>query len=461
MTIESLISQLEALPPALEGEVDPFAALKKEEFKNASTDDLLLIAECIAPPDYDPDRIWPLALHAARILILRQEMDLEHYMTLWDENIGEDDHEELLTDLTWCITQLGDKGINEALSIIGNDRYDDHFQMILVDAVVYARSAMPSGIDVYARFANQLKELRPEREINALMIASLIEHCPDRFHDEILAVYDSNVVDVSMNGDREEVEINLGLREKRSTKKPNYYALEGKLKRAFLRSELGEFDPEASATARVDYFLTLYRSPLGAQSAEMLDGVYAVILGAQDLIRPAFLATLPWNLESTEPTVEVDFENQKDTEDCHSALMDFYNSINTTLQTGQYFPSLPLYPDESGNNTIVDIEQWLEGIQRTTLWLETYQGSGPYTQALLEAHDDVLGNQFMDTFMSLDEAKHRLDPIISVMLSSRKGANFNPPTFTSPLPKQVEPKIGRNSPCPCGSGKKFKRCCAN
>lgn len=25
--------------------------------------------------------------------------------------------------------------------------------------------------------------------------------------------------------------------------------------------------------------------------------------------------------------------------------------------------------------------------------------------------------------------------------------------------KKVNPKIGRNEPCPCGSGKKFKKCC--
>lgn len=24
---------------------------------------------------------------------------------------------------------------------------------------------------------------------------------------------------------------------------------------------------------------------------------------------------------------------------------------------------------------------------------------------------------------------------------------------------RVEPKIGRNDPCPCGSGKKYKKCC--
>ncbi len=25
---------------------------------------------------------------------------------------------------------------------------------------------------------------------------------------------------------------------------------------------------------------------------------------------------------------------------------------------------------------------------------------------------------------------------------------------------RAAPKVGRNEPCPCGSGKKFKRCCA-
>ena len=28
-----------------------------------------------------------------------------------------------------------------------------------------------------------------------------------------------------------------------------------------------------------------------------------------------------------------------------------------------------------------------------------------------------------------------------------------------PKPKQAGHKVGRNDPCPCGSGKKFKKCC--
>jgi SWIM/SEC-C metal-binding protein len=29
-----------------------------------------------------------------------------------------------------------------------------------------------------------------------------------------------------------------------------------------------------------------------------------------------------------------------------------------------------------------------------------------------------------------------------------------------PEPVLADPKVGRNEPCPCGSGKKFKKCCS-
>ena len=35
-----------------------------------------------------------------------------------------------------------------------------------------------------------------------------------------------------------------------------------------------------------------------------------------------------------------------------------------------------------------------------------------------------------------------------------------PPGPAKPEPiRRTQPKVGRNDPCPCGSGKKFKRCC--
>ena len=34
-----------------------------------------------------------------------------------------------------------------------------------------------------------------------------------------------------------------------------------------------------------------------------------------------------------------------------------------------------------------------------------------------------------------------------------------PASYVAPKPLVREPKIGRNDPCPCGSGKKYKKCC--
>jgi preprotein translocase subunit SecA len=34
-----------------------------------------------------------------------------------------------------------------------------------------------------------------------------------------------------------------------------------------------------------------------------------------------------------------------------------------------------------------------------------------------------------------------------------------PASYVAPKPLVREPKIGRNDPCPCGIGKKYKKCC--
>jgi preprotein translocase subunit SecA len=39
--------------------------------------------------------------------------------------------------------------------------------------------------------------------------------------------------------------------------------------------------------------------------------------------------------------------------------------------------------------------------------------------------------------------------------------SFNDYSYGQEQPYVSEPKIGRNDPCPCGSGKKYKKCCLN
>lgn len=48
----------------------------------------------------------------------------------------------------------------------------------------------------------------------------------------------------------------------------------------------------------------------------------------------------------------------------------------------------------------------------------------------------------------VSRGNERLDPFSDIFIS-----------MLDPMPIQVESRPGRNEPCPCGSGKKFKRCC--
>jgi preprotein translocase subunit SecA len=46
------------------------------------------------------------------------------------------------------------------------------------------------------------------------------------------------------------------------------------------------------------------------------------------------------------------------------------------------------------------------------------------------------------------------------ILPKRKKFTYGEPSRVSkPMPEEKGQKIGRNDPCPCGSGKKYKKCC--
>jgi preprotein translocase subunit SecA len=62
------------------------------------------------------------------------------------------------------------------------------------------------------------------------------------------------------------------------------------------------------------------------------------------------------------------------------------------------------------------------------------------------------------------EMKYHREDIEKLMPRARQavaaegeGAEEEAPAKAQPV--RVGPKIGRNAPCPCGSGKKYKKCC--
>ena len=63
-------------------------------------------------------------------------------------------------------------------------------------------------------------------------------------------------------------------------------------------------------------------------------------------------------------------------------------------------------------------------------------------------------------------AKRDVEMLLPILMdlwnaTSRPDLGGRPPTHfhRRAQPARAEPKVGRNAPCPCGSGKKYKRCC--
>lgn len=68
--------------------------------------------------------------------------------------------------------------------------------------------------------------------------------------------------------------------------------------------------------------------------------------------------------------------------------------------------------------------------------------------ALLEGHA---------TDQKVDSIKAEVDQIYAQVLMQHPTAAPTPVPISTPQPSPFQ-KVGRNEPCPCGSGKKFKRC---
>lgn len=93
----------------------------------------------------------------------------------------------------------------------------------------------------------------------------------------------------------------------------------------------------------------------------------------------------------------------------------------------------------------------------------------------------AVGESFIDLEFFLDcqagkfgsqwrEVRERHQPISDVAAATRwldeppadgepEGATEGTVVADSVRPYVAPPKVGRNDPCPCGSGKKFKKCC--
>lgn len=284
--------------------------MAKIDLSKASDDSLKEIALGELTGGLSEEKISDVAIHAYRALARRGEAGhVRFFVELLGELRGTFLEKFLEEEFLWVLERLGEESVPEALALLSASELPEIDRAILAEGLEGMAGKGTLSKEIHKAFAEHLQALRPERQLNGSLIATLITQDPDIHHEAILAAYEANVVDVSVNGDRESVEIDLGLRSERETKGRDIFALEEELHLQYRRTQLGPFPKNGGAIERASYFIDLYCHPSGVTGISMLDGLYAVIACSPRMVRPAALVHLPWDYEKASPENSVTWEN--------------------------------------------------------------------------------------------------------------------------------------------------------
>jgi yecA family protein len=147
-------------------------------------------------------------------------------------------------------------------------------------------------------------------------------------------------------------------------------------------------------------------------------------------------------------------------------IMRFYNSLLMIFEVGPEKFSPTFYIHEVEGKTCTIVHEWCSGfLPGIALASDTWQ-------PLLDEKPGILRPfQLFATpagWAELDAAalhaawSSKIEPTVHALhaywLPYREEVG-NTPTSRHPKRTAGKPKVGRNVPCPCGSGKKYKHCC--
>lgn len=203
---------------------------------------------------------------------------------------------------------------------------------------------------------------------------------------------------------------------------------------------------------------------------EELDGFIAGLLVCPELIPGGeWIATAFGFTDRQSPFRDIDHANAM-----LALVQDYYNSVVVTLMESpeDYQPLLPV--DESNGDVIWEL--WIDGFAaavdlRPEAWNGLLESEGEPATAMTglmllieiargEQQTDDEDPQVAEDIEAV--SSHASDFIrhAIITLHEHRLATYRPPSFADqPNPFARTPKVGRNDPCPCGSGRKYKRCC--
>ena len=215
----------------------------------------------------------------------------------------------------------------------------------------------------------------------------------------------------------------------------------------------------------LDVFLTSDAVSDETMDISTLDGFCTAISLNPEFVLPSQWLPWVWDMEAGEETPP--FESLEQANHINGLLLRHYNSVQEMIGEGRFAPLMYTLQQEDGSE-FFDAESWSVGFM---LGVELFSD---VWVPMLEEHPEWLSPVILlgteEGWEELEECEDDKEKIRSAyeaipamveilyqhFLPRREIAARERVTATL---RRVGDKIGRNDPCPCGSGKKFKKCC--
>jgi yecA family protein len=335
---------------------------------------------------------------------------------------------------------------------------DEFSYAMAMDALCEVAKQHPETRDqVVGIYQNYMtKPFTSAHSLNGLLMGRLLDLNATEAIEAIRRLFALGCVDISCAGDLEEVEMELGLRTMRSTPKPGFADLHG-FENPFEALD-ADFDADSDNDDifdNLDNILNQYGTDESILDCSELDGFLAALACAPDIIMPSTWMPAIWGGEAWMP----EWDSEQTFTEFSALVIKLYNGVNDDLQLGVYGPLFLSAIDPNSELMIVD--DWCDGFLRgLILWGEVQ----PLQMQQLETCLYPIRHFCTDTgraalsSMSIAEIQSLQESIQpSVQMLHRGLSRPGNPDTTTFIRTSI--KVGRNDPCPCGSGKKYKKCC--
>jgi uncharacterized protein len=213
-------------------------------------------------------------------------------------------------------------------------------------------------------------------------------------------------------------------------------------------------------------FLDEHAVERDGMSFEMLDGYLTAVLSGPVAISPELWLPLIWSDEDAGDEASPVFEDTDEAGRILELVMRHYNRIAEILAQGgaEFEPWIGEFELEDGELAAYGQEWALGYLRGISLGEDEWDPllSDADWQDELEAIDLLArGPDDEETGAEVATQEQR-DALIDDMIGFALDAHdyWLEQRLASPITqRRSAPKVGRNDPCPCGSGKKYKQCC--